>query len=260
MNSTHNKDLIVDQGWKATIRNALSLPISFKPNKSIQNSKKDQFLHRSKKEDPSRIFTITDSSVSYEDRPDVCHISIERQNSPASLLNKTDINSNNAQIPTLIKSSSTDTTISENVRYNQGNRLYISEQILRRMSDSVMTESSYLHYFRELLRLEEILEIEGNTGEGFEIVEFDQLPKMKLEKVKSYNLKREKNDLIVENKNNRFHSNEKLEPMKNLHLSPSERIAIRLETIKDFQVYCKNDDVYNSFLNIVINLEENLIR
>ena len=172
----------------------------------------------------------------------------------------TDFNSSNAQIPILTKTSSTDTTISENIRYNQGNRLYISEQILRRMSDSVMTESSYLHYFRELLRLKEIFEVEGNTGDGFEILEFDQLPKMKLEKVKSHNLKREHNDLIVENKNKSFNNNEKLEPMTNLLLSPSERMAIRLETIKDFQVYCTNDNLYNNFLNIVINLEENFIR
>ena len=260
MNSSHNKDLIVDQGWKTTIRNALSLPVAFRLKNSIRNSNQNQFLYSSKKEDPSRIFTIDNSSISYEDRPEVCNISIDRQNSPASFVNKTDINSNNAQIPTLTKTSSTDTTISENIRHNQGNRLYISEQILRRMSESVMTESSYLHYFRELLRLEETLDVEGNSGDGFEIVEFDQLPKMKIEKVKSRNLERQQNDLIVEYKNKSFNNNEKLEPMTNLLLSQSERMSIRLTTIKDFQVYCTNDDVYNNFLNIVIDLEEKFIR
>ena len=68
MNTSHNKELIVDNGWKTTIRNALSFPFSCKSDNTIEDIQPNENLDTSKQDGSVRIATITGSKVSCEDR------------------------------------------------------------------------------------------------------------------------------------------------------------------------------------------------
>ena len=165
-----------------------------------------------------------------------------------------------------MRSSSTETTFSENQRLNQGNRLYFGEQILQRMMNSIEVECLYLHYFRELLRLEEMLKSDGDTGKDFEIQELNQLQKVKFEKAKcskslrtntSSDIKYKKNYINNRSKNSKH---EHMDPITNLMFSKSKRIKLRRQTMSNFHVFCTTEETYSDFINILINLEEDFIR
>ena len=68
MNTSHNKELIVDNGWKTTIRNAISFPFSCKSDNTIEDIQRNENLDTSKQDGSVRIATITGSTVSCEER------------------------------------------------------------------------------------------------------------------------------------------------------------------------------------------------
>ena len=268
MNTSHNKDLVVDQGWKTTIQNALSLPLPFNLKRSIQDVQQNQWLQNSNEESTGKVFTISNSLEHCERKSESFGISISEQVIfPSSYeTKKQKLDSEKSKVPTPMRSSSTETTFSENQRFNQGNRLYFGEQILQRMMNSMEVESSYLHYFRELLRLEEMLKIDGDTGEEFEIQELDQIQKLKSEKTKCSKSIYTNTAIDVKYKNNYVNrrsknsKHEQMDPMTNLLFSKSKRIKLRRQTMSNFHLFCTTEEAYSDFLNILINLEENFIK
>ena len=270
MNTAHNKDLVVDQGWKTTIKNALSLPMPFNMKRSIQDAQQNQCMQNSNDESSGKVFTISNSQENCEEKLESYGISISEQaifpSSNDTQKQKAKLDSDKSQLPISMRSSSTETTFSENQRLNQGNRLYFGEQILQCMMNSIEVEISYLHYFRELLRLEETLKLDGDTLEEFEIQDLDQLPKVKFEKAKSSKFihtnhtknGRYKNNYI--NKRSKNSKHEHMDPMTNLLFSKSKRIKLRRQTMSNFHLFCASEETYSDFLNILINLEEHFIK
>ena len=265
MNTSHNKELIVDNGWITTIRNALSLPMAFKPYNFTQSIQQVRYFGDFKQEDSSKIFTISNSKISYQTRGKHSGSLIVRGHGITSSNGITDSNTNKSPRPILVHQSSSETTCSDNMRHNRGHRLYVGEQILDRMMNNIMLEESYLHFFHELLKFEEILKVEGSTGREFHIAELNDLPKVKVEKVKCHQMKQTTDSFVCGNKNNIFlngsnnASHEDVELKANFILPQSERIELRRKILKDFHVFCTNEELYNDFLNSLINLEENFI-
>ena len=265
MNTSHNKELIVDNGWKTTIRNALSLPMAFKLKNFTQNTKETQYFGDSKQEDPSKIFTISKSKICNQTRLEQPSSFMMGAHRATTSNGVTDSNTNKSQRPILVHDSSSDTTYSEIIRHNLGHRLYYGEQILDRMMNNIMLEESYLHFFQELLKFEETLKVEGSTSEVFHITELNDLPKVKFGKVKCHQMKQTTDSFVYENKKNIFlngsnnASHEDAEFKTNFILPQSERIDLRRKILKDFHVFCTNEELYNDFLNNLINLEENFI-
>ena len=237
-------------------------------NRSIRNAKQNRCSYSSKDENTGKVFTISNSLEHCEGKSESCRISISEQVIlPCSHeTQKQNLESDKSQVPTLMRSSSTETTFSENQRHNQGNRLYFGEQILQRMINSIEVESSYLHYFRELLRLEEMLKNDGDTGEEFEIQELDQLQKVKFEQAKSSKFINTNTSLDVKYKNNYVNNRSKnshpehMDPMTNLMFSKWKRIKLRQQIMSKFHLFCTNEETYSDFLNILINLEEGFIK
>ena len=254
MNTTHNKDLVIDQGWVTTIQNALSLPVTFNMKRSNRNVKQNQCLQKSNKESTEKVFTISNSLEHCEGKSACSHETQKQQ-----------LDSDKSQVPNLIRSCSTETTFSENLRLKQGNHLYFGEQILQRMMNTIEVESSYLHYFRELLRLEEMLKIDGKTEEEFEVQELNQLQKVKFEKAKCSKFiyknissdVRYKNNFVYHRSKNSKHG--QMDHMTNLMYSKSKRIKLRQQTLSNFHLLCTTEETYSDFLNILINLEEHFI-
>ena len=267
MNTSHNKDLIVENGWKATIKNALSLPISFRRNNLIQNIKQDINLDTFKKDDATRIAIISDSRICYNDKveselPNVSEI-LEHELASSSYV--TDTSSNTIRGPILTRSSSSETISDEKIDRTLGYRVYFGEQILERMMNSIMHENTYLHYFQELLRLEEVLRMNGQVGEEFKIIEYSQTTYVKIGKSKSSSSKKGKKSFAYNNKNNQFNDKSKkrhhecFEKKIEFAVSQTDRINLRRETLKDFHTFCINEEAYNNFVEILISLEEDIV-
>ena len=150
---------------------------------------------------------------------------------------KKKLDSDKSQVQTSMRSSSIETTFSENQRLNQGDRLYFGEQILQRMMNSIKVESSYLHYFRELLRLEEMLKSDDDIGEEFKIQDLDQLQKVKFEQTKSSKFIDANTSLDVKYKNNYVNNRSKnskpehIDPMTNLMFSKTKRTKLRQQVM-----------------------------
>ena len=175
---------------------------------------------------------------------------------------KQNLDSDKFPVPTMMRDCSTETTFSENQRLNLGNRLYFGEQILERMMNSIEVESSYLHYFREILRHEEMLKSDVDTGGEFEIQELNQLQKVKFEKAKCSKLihgnVKYKNNYVNNRSKNSIHKY--MDPMTNLMFSKSNRIEMRRQVMNNFHSFCTNEEAYSDFLDVLINLEENFIK
>ena len=77
MNTSHNKDLIVDNGWKTTLRNALSLPISFRRHNLDPNNEQNEGLGISGKENTIKIAVISNSKeiCRDEEASEQCNVS-----------------------------------------------------------------------------------------------------------------------------------------------------------------------------------------
>ena len=77
MNTSHNKDLIVDNGWKTTLRNALSLPISFRRRNLNQSIEQNEGLGTAGKENTIQIAVISNSKelCRDEEASELCNIS-----------------------------------------------------------------------------------------------------------------------------------------------------------------------------------------
>ena len=268
MNTTHNKDLVVDQGWKTTIQNALSWPVRFNMKRSIKDVKQNQCLQNSNNETNEKVFTISNSLEHCERNSESHDISISEQVifSSSHETQKKKLDSDKSQEPTSMRSSSIETTFSENQRLNQGHRLYYGEQILQRMMNSIKVESSYLHYFRELLRLEEMLKSDDDIGEEFKIQDLDQLQKVKFEQAKSSKFIDVNTSLDAKYKNNYVNNRSKnskpehIDPMTNLMFSKTKRIKLRQQVMNKFHSFCISEEAYSDFLNLLINLEEDFIK
>ena len=267
MNTSHNKDLIVENGWKTTIKNAMSLPISFRRNNLIQNIQQKKNLDTSKEDDVSSIAIISHSRIHYNDKvkselPNVSRIQEQEVGSSSVVM---DTSSNTIRGPILTRSSSSETTSDEKIECTLGYRVYFGEQILERMMSNIMHENSYMHYFKELLRLDEVLRMDGHAGEDFKIIEFSQISYVKMGKSKSSRSKQVKKSFVYENKSNQFRDtskkrqNERFEKKVEFAISHTNRIDLRRQTLKDFHTFCTNEETYNDFIEILISLEEDIV-
>ena len=267
MNTSHNKDLIVENGWKATIKNALSLPISFKRNNQIQNIIQNIDLNTSKEDEVSRIAIISNSRTYYNDKaesepPNVSKIQGHEIACSSGVI---DTSSNTIEGPVLTRSSSSERTSDEKINLTLGYRVHFGEQILERMMNSIMHENSYLHYFKELLRLEEVLRMDVHAGEEFKIIEFSQMSYVKMGKSKSSRSKQVQKSFLYDNKHNKFHDtsknrqHEKIENKEKFAVSQTKRIDLRRKILEDFHTFCINEETYNDFIEILISLEEDIV-
>ena len=149
-----------------------------------------------------------------------------------------DTSSNTIEGPVLTRSSSSDTTSDEKINLTLGYRVHFGEQILERMMNSIMHENSYLHYFKELLRLEEVLRMDVNAGEEFKIIEFSQMSYVKMGQSKSLRSKQVQRSFLYDSKHNKCHNtsknrqHEKIENKEKFAVSQTKRIDLRRKILK----------------------------
>ena len=144
-------------------------------------------------------------------------------------------------------------------------RVRMGEILLSEMIKQLMDENAYIHYFKQLVELEESAKNEGlSSNTKFDIEPFIAFKTTKHSKVKN------KNSGIHENKSN---SDQKIGKTKKSNTKAFEqpqldsklsrelliRRRLRTEMLKDFSSNVYNENDYDKFVYNLLNLEEGFI-
>lgn len=210
MNTSYNKDRIVDDGWKPVVLNSIVNPFRNTtpkdPDKSTDNEMKNirskSFLiHKKQGKDRKYSFpisreglqntTLSMAETEHNRKIKICTIfkeesiidleDIERNaNIPKpcwALNNRQERKFNNAKRNLSNDHSNTVLDdINESTGPRTSERLRIGEEILFRMLSEVNNEPSYLHYFKQLMAFEDFINDKyRNLNEEFQIKSFNEM-------------------------------------------------------------------------------------
>ena len=298
MNTSYNKDLILEQGWKTVLLNPFAIvhPCFSKPTlfelkprlvKVTNGENKNATSERNKTNNPSkanpiskvshnnnhsntkndnRVFIISNKKL---DKPEM-KVNSDLEVEDLDVIPSTSRNKNNSDSQSQLKklrakSSSSD---SEPENYTKSYRLKFGESILHNMVKHVKDENSYLHYFYQLLEFEHMLKNEPlDRRKEYEIIPLPNFNKMNVGKIKHSTTEIHQYKKIQRRK--------KLETNKNQHIARDRKISslnvkndgfpwweiktqLRCDTLKNFEGYCDDETKYDNFLIRLIEVEEEL--
>ena len=222
MNTSYNKSRIIEDGWKAVIKNSLShVKNSFSRNTNETNSRENDSSSTRKCKRQNKIhchkndikgFKLegdeTSSVVQSDDiinrnRSNISIIATCEYDAPSPKINslcqieeleetsgnsRRDSNHSQKQKPIynhqfISLDSDEDNDLS--AHQGQSYRLKVGEEILTRMADNLNDEVAYIHYFRQLVVYESLLKIQDVSQEtDFEIAPFIDFKNLKKSKIK----------------------------------------------------------------------------
>ena len=159
----------------------------------------------------------------------------------------------------------TSETDSDNVSLQQSYRFYIGEKILSNMMNNMNNEEQYLHYFRQLIQFEETLKHEDACLKDFEIVHITDFQASKEGRVKRSNSQPRARS--VSDKDKPIHLSKSKSTLPQ-HIAVqtdfigrfSDRIDMRRNILENLHLYCSDEELYDIFLNRLLNFEESVIR
>ena len=129
-------------------------------------------------------------------------------------------------------------------------------------------EDAYLHYFKQLLELDYWAKnSEIDDLQQFQISLYNKMHTTKMSKIKnSKKTKIVRHDTIPIKESFTDSSSSKTRTLGelslNVHLTEAtlDRIQLREAMLVDFQIYCYDNEAYESFFNRLIDFEESLIK
>lgn len=257
MNTSHNKDRITDIGWQNTIRNAVGLSAKITPD-SIEMSapkfpenqpKFPKFPENQPSETrvvglssdnqggsnqvvQAEVYTISkpDNTVQPSE-PDYTFLPNVPEQQPSTSKGSSEITPRHQM--TDFAQRSTSETDHDSIGLGKSYRLCIGKKIISNMMKNINNEEGYLHYFRQLVQFEETMKHEDTCHKDFEIVDLCQ----------SKNTAHQMMSLKI-----------------NLAETLLNRIDMRRNVLENWHVYCKDEELYDSFLNELLNFEESLVK
>ena len=294
MNTSHNKNLVLNDGWGNTIRNTIGLPENINVfsvlNISQYISRRNQISIKEFENNGTTTFqNRISSSKEIELTSDRVGKDISRQDSTSEIptisksveLSKSLGKPNLSYFPDSKPSTSKygvidnlDEKVNRPIRrmepdsddddafnLNRSDRLMIGEEILSNMIRHLDDESGYLHYLKELSKFNEIWNKDANAANDFRIVHVTDFPIIKKNRIKG-SLK-EKRICCKRNQDtdSRPHSilSEKYPPDKsNDGGSFDDRVKIRTKLLERYQEYCCDEDSFNNLIGVMFDIEETM--
>ena len=306
MNTSYNKARIIADGWKIVIMNTIkSIGCSFRASSrevhpdNIQNT--TQNLSRSKevekdikengnKEIPScsvkretsanlnlneNLEQSTTAGVFMISAPEIEYFPVSHTSKHKlkdleqfnfTFMNDVSISNRQERRP-LPKDLSTDSeSVYGDTNQPKSYRVRMGEKVLYEMIKQITDENAYIHYFKQLVDLEELSKNKGlSSNTKFEIEPFIAFKTTTRSEVKNKNTRvhknKSKNDkMISKSRKSQIEAFE--QPVLDFKLSGERllRRQLRTEMLKDFSsnLYC--EDNYDEFVNNLFNLEEGLIK
>ena len=253
MNTSHNKNLLTDDGWWNTIRNTTGLSTSGLSTSCFRPSQEPEKTNVYIISSPEKLQT----SESNEPK------SIIIGEARASYTNPKYGNNQKKQKLIDIASRKSSETDDDNPAPKKSYRLLIAEKIVKHMRMNINKEKDYLHYLRQLSRFEEFLKEGDVSPKDFEIVHIDGLPIPKIGKIKSSNSTASFKTISKRDTFRDLGKSKNIPPqMISLEVNfvgqLSDRTEMRLDLLDDFQRFFGNEESYKIFLNALFDLEETL--
>ena len=246
MNTSDNRNLVIEDGWRNTLRNAFGILNKCNQSDIITTvrSKADSKPNR------SDIFVTSKSR----------HIIPQSQTPPIELPN---VLSEAQQGTSKICSGGTKVVKgrykrprSDSDSDTKSHRRSTGEAIFSYMLSNVENEDAYLHYFRQLISFEESLNHKDGPN-SFDIVHVNYKQNKSKGKVKRSTADLNKEGACLTNSKNT--RPEMLELKANLLGKQMDRIAVRKDMLENVYDQDSNDELYDEFLDRLIDLEEGLI-
>ena len=293
MNTSYNKGRIVDDGWKPVLLNSIVNPFkvttSKEPHQStsrkIKNTMENLCLSRKKSEkfDALSLKSLHDRAPSgsrITDQSKDLHVFTISKHGLDAKLEDFELSTNvpmpshsQGRNPPEIQEKSRKIlsfhNSATNSDYDNEYRLRMGEEILSRMLKEVNDESSYLHYFKQLIAFEKFLKDENkNRREKFVIISFFEMSnperqfksKYPLDKNKICSRKDTKDIECIECTLSR-NSKRNLQSINvNCVVDVLIRAQLRRDMLKHYKVHCKKEQRYNDFLNSIIEFEDMLTK
>ena len=268
MNTAYNKDRIIDDGWKSVILNSVKFIFPCIRIQQIPVEEKNQELE----EAPNNKTLFTKRKrlkVSNDMELDVKVISLVHNSEQLDAVPCTSDGRQETQEEHVVRNalcyqSSIDSERNIFIRgAPKSHRLITGENLLSNMWDNVKDEDAYIHYFQQLLDLEDPeKKLLVNHYSNFQITPFNKVT----DRNKKRKAKRSKTD-----EEGGASSYKPLNSLKNLQLEEvplninfivglMERTQQRQEMLEGFLINCDDETTYEEYFHKLVSFEERLIK
>ena len=287
MNTSYNKDRVVDDGWKSVILNAvksicryITCSICVDPNHAWKSDEEQKDFKESESDDNMITTSNTlqhhhktinrnkrKSRGSNSKEPDLSIISLENESNEthqrACTSNGRYCTYGESTNKNTIGSQSSTDSESDDYKVTKSERLKKGETLLSGMWHNLGDEEAYTHYFKQLLELEyPTNKPTVDHYNNFNVIPFHHAslnPKSLQTKHSEVNQKiqRTYNKYTKSLKNSRFNEN----PLNvDFIIEFEERMTRRQNRLEGFLINCDDENSYEHFINLFISFEEGLVQ
>ena len=294
MNTSHNKNLVLDDGWGNTIRNTLGLPENinvfsalslhqFIPRKNQTTIKEIDKNDKIDSQDPKtnatemdlrndprsqnisgqnsnlEIPTISKSVESASLKEEVNTINVPDSEPSTSKKLITDNQGEKPCPPSRKTITDSDDEDDDALNLQRSDHLIIGEEILSYMMKYLDREQGYLHYLKELSKFNESFIHDANTINNFRIAHLTDFPTLNKNHVKG-SLKEKRNrcrrNKSVDSKH-RSKFRDSVDESKD-YGGTTEKIKIRKKLLERYLEFCCDEESFNSLVGLIFDIEETM--
>ena len=284
MNTDYNKNLITEYGFFNTIRNALRLPCYVKASKENQTRpekklEEDQEVKESTGPLSASETRVKEIRISLEDKlnyssiqsPDIFIVSRSEKNAQWSPWNDNDVFSftqdpccsnsishvSNQERCSTSDERNTSITDEETSTSPINRHLYLAETILSRMVANMNNENTYIHYLKELVRLEKDNDKNGDELKFFEIASIDKYNVPKLRYADTLDAPLNNEEVMIPS----MMSTKSANDASNINFLGRflDRVELRKRILCNIQIKCMNAGSYEEMFNELMDLEEGFV-
>ena len=273
MNTSHNKNIVLDDGWWGTLRNTLGLSSNSTSDESCMGIQNTRGINSNK------VRSFVDTTIPNKEtsvKPDVYSLNpvinqhenllIDEVEVPTTSKVETQFGQIANQTGVIPKQQIKSSESEDEVEYSphKSSRLLIGEEILSNMIKNIHNESAYLHYLKELSQFEEYCHNAKGPSNDFKIVHLNDIPSQKMNQIKT--TKQLAIDKPCENDGKHGFS----EVSKNTSFIDDDsetgfighlqaRIDMRGQLFIGVEECCSDEESYERLVNTVLDFEESLI-
>ena len=274
MNTSYNKDRVVDDGWKSVILNAvksicrcLTSSINVDKNNGWMPDEEPKECKESESDNNIIKHNQRKPRGSNFKEPDVSIISLENESKETDQRACTSngrycTHSESTKENKICSQSSTDSE-SDDYKATKSQRLKKGETLLSGMWHNLGNEEAYTHYFKQLLELEyPTNKPTVDHYNNFNVIPFNHASL----KEKSFQTKHSEVNKKIQKtynkypkslKNSRFNEN----PLNvDFIIEFEERMTRRQNRLEGFLINCDDENAYEHFINLFISFEEGLVQ
>ena len=269
MNTSYNKDRIIDDSWKSVILNAVKSLFWFISKRTTSEVEKNNSKEGTSNDERIPIEN-KQAKESHLQESDVSIISIDNKKietnmNPCTSNGKHSTTDANKVRSSVCTQSSTDSESDGHKNTPaKSQRLKKGESLLSGMWHNINDEEAYTHYFKQLLELE--YPSSKTTDDHFDAFNIVIYHKSFLT-TKTWKPKRSK----INHKNYETSSSKSGKNFKNgwidetplcakFAIDLEERVKMRESRLEGFLVNCDDESAYEAFINTLISFEEELLK